>query len=341
MSNRLLSVIILVIIFSWIFGAYYYFFVANVWDLNLSFWSNSWITVELGWEFQNNYKNICNDSCSFKGIPPISYTLSISKQGFKPVQKNIKLVRWKPLNLSIKLQKLVYVEQINPTKIDKIDLLKFRKDSNGNDWDNKSNTGSVTIWIKDWIVYFYKFNPGFWLYSFKDWINKNILLLEDKIIKNVFFNKSDGLILINSKDWSNVFDLWSNTSYFISIKDDFIYAKKALKDEDKLLLKTKDSTYIYDLKTNTWIKNSVYNDYVLLWNDLVLWLINKSDKGKLSILNFSDNWKDKLILNNLSTRNRKIVFETDLNVKYIELIDNKIILTTSDWAQFEVKEMNY
>ncbi|EKE26425.1 MAG: hypothetical protein ACD_4C00297G0001 [uncultured bacterium (gcode 4)] len=79
----------------------------------------------------------------------------------------------------------------------------------------------------------------------------------------------------------------------------------------------------------------------MLWNDKILWIIYKADKEKFNILNFPENSKDKIILNDLETRDRKVVFETEKNVKYIEKIENKLILTTDDWKEFEINALNY
>ncbi|MDD2487028.1 MAG: hypothetical protein PHS92_01540 [Candidatus Gracilibacteria bacterium] len=334
MTNRVLAIFIIIAIFSGLFGAYYYFFVANVGSLELNVGSFSGVSVELNGEFKNQYRLTCNKVCDFNKIPPINYTLNISKTGYKPQSKSIKIIRGEKSVLNINLQKLVFLKENNMNNTDKISLLRFNKSA------AESNDKQVVIGVKDGIVYYYKFNPGFGIYSSVSGEEKNILLLGEKVISKVFFNKNDGLILINAEGESFVFDISSKINYSISIKDDFIYVKSSIED-NKLLLKTKDSTYIYDLKTNTGIKNTVFNDYIILGNDNVLGLISKKDRSKLSILNFNDNGKDKLILNNISTRDRKIVFETEFDVKYMELIDGKILLTLTDGKQFEVKELNY
>ena len=165
-------------------------------------------------------------------------------------------------------------------------------------------------------------------------------MLRDKNLTKVVFNKNDWLILINTDKEDSVFDLNNSTNYTINLSDEFIYAKRWT-TPDKILLKTKNWIYIYDIDTNTWIKNTIYNDYVLLWNDKILWIIYKADKEKFNILNFPENSKDKIILNDLETRDRKVVFETEKNIKYIEKIENKLILTTDDWKEFQINALNY
>ena len=338
MSNRLTAMLILTIIFWGIFWIYYYFFVANVASITFDVWSFTWVTIKMESEYKK-YDIICDQKCSLWNVPPFSYFISANITWYKDISLSTTLQRWENKAIKLTFEKLVYIEEIKTPSEEKIALLKFKQinsSSGSTDLEDKK----TIIWVKWTQVFYYSYDPDFSVYSEEKWIIKPILNIEWKKIDEVIFNKNDLLLVIKSWNFNYLYDLTNNMNYSLNIDDKIIYPKKANFDW-KYLINTIVWTYLYDVSNNTKTKNTIFNDYIVVSEGKIIWLINQKDKEKLNILNFWERKWDILVLNNIDTRDRKIIYETENNIKYLEFVDSNVILTTEDWTTFELKELEF
>lgn len=106
-SNRLLSLLVLILIFASGYGIYYYFFVANVGNLSLIINGAESVSASITSEFQNSYTLDCKRTCVFSGIPPVNYSITIKKAGYREVNQDIKLSRGESKKVVITMEKEV------------------------------------------------------------------------------------------------------------------------------------------------------------------------------------------------------------------------------------------
>lgn len=105
MSNRLLSLFVLVLIFASGYGIYYYFFVANVGNLSLIINGAESVSASITSEFQNSYTLDCKRTCVFSGIPPVNYSITVKKAGYREINQDIKLSRGESKKVVINMEK--------------------------------------------------------------------------------------------------------------------------------------------------------------------------------------------------------------------------------------------
>lgn len=338
MSNRLTALFILTVIFWGIFGIYYYFFVANVASISFDAGSFTGITLKMESEYKK-YNINCNAKCEINNVPPFSYSISASKSWYKDISLSTTLQRWDNKIIKLTFEKLVYLEEIKTPSEEKIALLKFKKENSASGLTDGEDKKTI-IWVKWSQIYYYSYDPDFSVYSYEKWIIKPVLNIEWKKIDDVIFNKNDLLLIIKSWNFNYLYDASNNMNYSLNIDEKIIYPKKTIFDW-KYLINTVVWTYLYDTSNNTKTKNTIFNDYITVSDWKIIWLINQKDKEKLNILNFWDKKWDILILNNIDTRDRKVIYETDKTIKYTEFINSKVIVTTEDWTLFELKELEF
>lgn len=126
MSNRLLSIIILVIFFGGISGVFYYFFVANTATVSFTVNGSGPATLELTSEFKNSYKKTCEKVCTFEKIPPVGYVLSAKRDGYVPLLQNIGIERGVS-TIALKMEKEITLDTYKKKKEEIINTLRLKK----------------------------------------------------------------------------------------------------------------------------------------------------------------------------------------------------------------------
>jgi len=140
MSNRLLSLFILIIIFSGIYGVYYYFFVANVGILSLIVSGADVVSVDITSEFKNTYHAECSKLCIFRDIPPVGYTLVAKKDGYVTITKSFRIERGQSLKMPLRLEREVTLKEMETPTVENT--------STGSEVNTDSGTtltGSTTV----------------------------------------------------------------------------------------------------------------------------------------------------------------------------------------------------
>ena len=117
MSNRLLSLFILILIFGGLYGGYYYFFIANVGKLSVILSGADNVSVTIESEFKKSYDQTCKKVCQFNDIPPVSYLLHAKKDGYVSVEKTFDISRGQSTKLLIRMDKEITLKNLD-TKSD-------------------------------------------------------------------------------------------------------------------------------------------------------------------------------------------------------------------------------
>ncbi len=340
MSNRLRALLFLIIFFWIIWLFIYYLFFFNNWSLEISVWNMTWVKIQIKSEYNINFTPIiCNNSCKISNIPAINYEIQADLEDYDTVIQNIKINKNEVLKLNLNLKKNILLKSFTDiSNKEKIQISQYTKLLQEKKEDENLLNNDI-LGIKNDNLYYYKNDPYWTIYTFDKNNEIKIFSLAKELIKKIIFNKNDWLIAII---WDNnyLFDIYTNTNNPINLNENITYIKKT-NNLNKFIIKTDKWSYLYDLKNKSSIKNILFNDFInYKWNQII-WLINKNDAIKISILNLKNNNKDKLIIHNINTREKKLIYETDKNIDYIELIWNNVTITDNQWEKFELQNLEY
>ncbi len=340
MSNRLQALLFLIIFFWIIWLFIYYLFFFNNWNLEISVWKLTWVKIQMKSEYNINYTSVmCNNYCKISNIPAINYEIQAELKDYNTIIQNIKIKKNETLKLNLIFKKNIILNNfIDISNKEKIQISKYSKllqeKEESNTWTNND-----ILWIKNDNLYFYKNDPYWSIYAFDKNNQIKIFSLTEELIKKIIFNKNDWLIVII---WKNnyLFNINDNSNNPININENIVYIKKT-NILNKFIIKTDKWSYLYDIQNKSSIKNILFNDFInYKWNQII-WLINKNDSIKNSILNLENNNKDKLILHNINTREKKLIYEIDKDINYIELIWDNLVITDNQWEKFELQNLEY
>lgn len=76
-----------------------------------------------------------------------------------------------------------------------------------------------------------------------------------------------------------------------------------------------------NLKDGTTQKDGIYDDYILVAPGKILGLLRKTSTNKMSLLNFPTDGTAKLILQDIATRDRKVVYSSADDIVGIQKIE--------------------
>ncbi|EKE30274.1 MAG: hypothetical protein ACD_2C00015G0003 [uncultured bacterium (gcode 4)] len=340
MSNRALAFLILIAMCGWALGFIYYFFIANVGNLIVDVWGLEKVHIILKWEFGNNHEDICNGKCIFKWISPVNYTISASKESYKTDSVDFKLERSEVKNIKISLKREVELSEATKSNWDKILELKYKKylgwdRENADDTKQDSNREVLGVFSSKLVSY----DKAKWFRIFTfDWSEEDTLFFQDDItVGNVSYNPTDWIIIYSIWTDNLIFDLSTKMSYKLNITSKVKFVKKSW--NDKYVVVADDGAYIYSSVTNDYTKNTLFDDFIILDNGKVLWLIKKDSKLKLSLLDFPDNAKNKLVLHDIATRERKVIFELDWVAEYLLFNEWIVSYADADWKTYNLKQL--
>lgn len=127
MSNRLLSLLVLTIVFASLFGIYYYFFVASTASVSIILNGSGSATITLTSEFGNSSVRECERSCLFSDIPAVDYTVSAKRDGYVPLTKTFTLDRGDMKKVLIAMEKEVVLREQKRKKEETITAIKLQK----------------------------------------------------------------------------------------------------------------------------------------------------------------------------------------------------------------------
>lgn len=337
MSNRLLSILILLAIFGTIFGTYWYFFVANVGSIVVTITWASEVQVNLSTEFKYETSQTCTETCIFDWVPPVNMTVTASKEWFESDIESFKLQRGEKKILSLAMKKKVILEEKSTDKQEKILLLKL-KAALANDTESGS-LNLVGIFQKK--GYVYSTVTGFSLFTYDiDGTKTPVLELPWLGVKKVVWNASEWILLIQWEKNNGFLDFSTGIYTKLVLSTESQYIKKWIL-ANQYIVRASDGVYLMNLKDGTTQKDGIYDDYILVAPGKILGLLKKTSTDKMSLLNFPTDGTSKLILQDIATRERHVVYSTNDDIVGIQKIEWNIIATDAAGKNGEMRNLEF
>lgn len=334
MKNRLLALLILIALFWWIFYFYDYYFIKNKWNLTLV--TNYWdYDVELyAKQLKTTFNTHCDDlKCNLVDLAPFDYTLKIEKPWFKAISQDVKVNSNKTKELKINFEKEILI-----TPVEKIQET------------SENNLKKEVLIIKakklQEIKNKYKFIEisDFWMFYF-DLQNNNLVLnkydvnTDKSTVLYTFLKTNPENLDITQvyQDINAIFIKYNNQKFVYNINSwiikeiifpqDILYIKKNVSTYNLI---TQNWTFIYDSLTDKAEFFYPFNDFVYLWTDYYLWVINAWETEKLNNYNLWKTDKNLIVKFNHKTKEIQIIKEVDFNIKNIYFDDEKLYFTDND-----------
>ncbi len=324
MSNRLLWVLILI----WVIGlailAHLYFFVyytstlvikSNVKDYK--------IVLEKTAKDFYNYE--CKqENCEIKDIAPLEYRLTISKEEYKTIVKNIKIPARNKLELEVILEK--------DTLLKKVEKEENKEEEEKHEETKEEKIERIKNSQKSYFFYKLDNNLGFsfilnsWMLDLN--INKNGVIYdiwqfkkvdkEDISIEKIYGNKKYIFLSIWEEKYLINIENYKKTKLQITPKIKYI---KSWKDEKSFILETDKWAFIYNYTKDSMEYFYLFKDFVYL-DEWYIWVVYKNETEKLKNFWWEEKRNNLVIKYNPRTKDRSIVYETDLDIDMLIKNDN-------------------
>ena len=354
MSNRVLWFLIILIFILSSIAFFMYAFLYNDAKIVINSNISEYYAEIYNKKTLKKYDFECNNKkCFLEDIPPFTYKLTITKKWYKQIIQEVSLPRNKTINIDIVLNKKIKLEEIieEPKKVEvieeqeKLEVIEEQKkvEISKNNSEKKINSKEK---IQKLIARKNKIK------NILQRINNKKNLDKTKNKKYLFLNKIN---LFKNSDFSKITVLetfWDKNIFFLKFQEKkYIYNKKSSNiDEIKLKIPViylkKSWNSEIDLVTGKWIFTyslnnkrlkyfSLFQDYInYKWN--YIWVISNQDNTRKNNFWFSGKNKNLIILCNKKDFTKKIIFETDKDIKKIINNNDEIIIYNSDNKKFKL-----
>lgn len=333
MSNRILAILIIFLFISAISWFYFYFFVYYVWNLEINSNIDNYKVELYSKNLLKTFSFDCKDKkCSIKELAPINYDLKILKNWYKDFSKNISIEKNNTLNLDINLEKDIKLNN----NINKVFDNKLITDKNKilNLKNSKLHYASFYLeWI--WEFYFNKANnlelffENKKIWSF-DIVEKDLIKLENIYNNSSKYDKNYFYLEIGNKKFIYSIKNLDYKEINLNVKINYIKS-----NNDILSIVTGKWTFIYNYLNWKQEYFSLFNDFVFYKNWYIAIFI-KDDKIRINNFWLEDNNKDKIIFFNTETKEKKLLYEAELDLNKIMSIGDKIIFIDKDNNEFSL-----
>lgn len=345
MLNRLVALLILVWIFSWVYFLYYYFFVLNKWNITIN--SNVWwYEVSLyNSDLKTSFKTTCLEKkCELVDIAPFKYEISISKKWYKDISENIDIENKSSNTFDIVLEKDLLIQKIEKwkeliwswtltTAKEKIEELRKKKYL-------ETKYLFFDFWEK-WYFYFNK-NDDNTLSFYRDLNSKELKIYDFEIVNQAdiwvfLINNSLYKILVQYDKKAYIFDLntWTSTSFDFYPKVNYVKI-----DWNIVSIVTDLWTYLYDLNTENIEYFNFFKDFLYYWEDSYLWVIYAGEEDKKKNYSLGEYKNNLIVKYNFKTKEIKVLKQTDINIKKILKEENNIYFYDEVWDKYLITNID-
>lgn len=349
MKNKIISLFILIFIFWWLWFLYFYYFVLN--NASITIFSNT-LPYEVNLtntKLDVTFKTICEKNpCELIDIAPLEYEIDIIKEHYKSYKEVIRIKPKQKLELKIDLEKQFYIEKIDKTNTiqknekqqeeidiekskliqEKINAIKNKKINNiiqtykiDEKWDffiKKSiSDDKLDLYYKDEKIYTFLSSD---LETFK--------------IQNIY-NEKD-YIYLQIKNENFIYNLWNWQLKSFFFPQDIKYIKKQWQ---KLFIVNQKWTFIYDIITQKAEYFYLFKDFVVIDDNMYLWVIYADEEAKKSNYNIKAK-NDIVVKYNSITKDIKILQESSIKIDKIIFKDSKYYFYDDDKNIYEINNFN-
>ncbi|MDD2870959.1 MAG: hypothetical protein PHS49_03115 [Candidatus Gracilibacteria bacterium] len=152
-------------------------------------------------------------------------------------------------------------------------------------------------------------------------------------VETVFGTINDLYIEVGPDKFYYNSEIKSNTKIDLNI--DVMYVKKT--NTSNLILLTTKGSFYYNISDKTLNYFSFFNDYVI-FRDLYIGLVKTDEKRILTNLGFETD-KNLIVYYNPDTKEKKILFETNLDISNMYLLNDQLFLKTIDGELYELENI--
>lgn len=186
-----------------------------------------------------------------------------------------------------------------------------------------------------WEFYFIEENNKLNLFSKnEELLNFDIVDKDELDIKEVIWNNN-----IFIKVWENkyLYNLLTKENKKLEIKLDIEYVKTWQNDLE-FLLKTPVWIFIYTYQNDEMNYFTFFEDFIY-FKTWYIWIINSSEETKLKNLDLQDETKNLIIFYDPNTKEKNILYKTDLKLNKIFLEQNKVFFEDDSGDNYELNNI--
>lgn len=254
------------------------------------------------------------------------------------------IFQYKP-NKELKILQKQQETQLQETKkeitLQKVELKKQEDETNV---DNKENIETK----EEKKEYYSSFNlPNFWEFYFieennklnlfsknEELLNFDIVDKDELDIKEVIWNNN---IFIKVWESKYLYNLLTKENKKLEIKFDIEYLKTWQNDLE-FLLKTPVWIFIYTYQNDEMNYFTFFEDFIY-FKTWYIWIINSSEETKLKNLDLQDETKNLIIFYDPNTKEKNILYKTDLKLNKIFLEQNKVFFEDDSGDNYELNNI--
>ncbi len=335
MSNRVLWVLIILwFILSWILF-YIYFFVYYMWNITVKSNIGDYnITLYNKKLIKTKHYDCLNKICNLKDISPFDYFLKLTKSWYIDKNIDIKVQKNEKINLNVTFDKKTILNEIKIeaknlgilnvklTNQEKISLL--RKKNNSYFYTKSDN--QVFSFKKEWnYLKLYKDNLELWTF---EKVKK-----EDIKISEVLWDSDYVFIELAKKKY--LYSIVIKKKYPVNLNININYIKK-WQDNTQFIFITTKWAFVY----NKFSLNLEYFDFFrdfIYYKSWYIGIINKNDTRRLNNLWLENITKNLIIYYNTDSKEKKILYKTNIDILKIYKKWADIMFTSSDNKEYKLE----
>ncbi len=341
MSNRILWLFILTVMFGLWYWFYLIFFVKYTWILEITSNIDNYSVELYAKKVYQTFNFECKEKvCTIPDLSPFDYEITVTSPSYKNINHELSL-KWKKTNhLNAVFEKDTKLTEIEIKKIvsdikttkdlaqEKIELIKLKREAD--------------YTINLWNLWFFYFKTN-WnnLELYKKWEKKDTKLWTFQKVdkKDIQILKIDGdinKILISLKNRSYIYNLKLQKISEFKFVPKIKYIKINISKSDYIII-TNIWAYTYNELSKELQYFYLFKDFVY-FKDFYIWVIYKDEKNKFTNFSLKDNNKNLIIKYTPSTKNREIILESDMEItKIIHEWENKIYFYDNAWKKYELE----
>lgn len=339
MSNRVWGIIIICVFMIVILSFYLYFFVYYTGGISVNSNLDNYKVNLYSKKLYKTFSFDCkNKICNLSDLSPLDYQLTIVKSWYIDYMQDITIVKNSVLKLKVDLKKDIKLEK-NKTSIESPISNQQRIDKIKN-----SKIYYAYFYLDNLWSFYFKNNNLEWLDLFYEnksnsWELKKIWNFEKVDASKIRVDKVYGSDFFYLQLWDDklLYDLKSLNYKKLDLKLDTLYIKQWLMGI--FLINTLKWTFIYDFENNKLDYFSIFSDFIF-YKNWYLAIIKKDDTIRINNfwLDIKNN-KDKIIFWNNETKQKKLIYETEIDINKLIYIDSKVIFMDKSLEEFSLNEL--
>lgn len=339
MSNRLVSLLILIVTFWSIYGLYYYFFVLNKGELTLTTNIDTYKVTLYNSKLKTSFATDCLQSvCELIDLAPFQYEMTLSREWYKDVNQTITIVSWEKLQIQATFEKQLIMEQIETpvsetlnteTQIEQVRELSFLQKTYK--YFQLPNLGYFYFHENDDNSLSLLHNNGIEiqnLYSFAK--------IERKLLDIIEIDQTNNSLLITHGDDKYIYDLWNNSIEKIYFPQKVNFIKKW---KNSYHFVNDKGTFLYDNTTKKIEYFYLFKDFIYYDDENYLWVISSSEIEKKKNYNLENTSWNLIVKYNFKTRAIKVLETTNINISKITLENKNVYFYDAGGNKYEVKNI--